>query len=128
MLAGFPWTLVGIALLLVFLGNVVWSGRKEKPPAKQKRQETNFRSLFYVGICWMAAGFPMGYAMQRPEYFGFFAMGVFFAALGLSRRGKWKSEKRWDELPADVRRFRIIVTASALLLVVAGAFVAVMAG
>ena len=128
----FLWTLVCIALILIFLGNVVWTGRKEKPAAKAKAkagaQETSFRTLFYTGICWIAAGLPMGYEMQQPAYFGFFAAGVFFAALGLSKRAEWKTEKKWGELPADVRKFRTMVNAAALLLAAAGVFAAVMAG
>jgi len=42
----FLWTLACIALILVFLGNVVWTGRKEKPSAKAKAKagarETSF--------------------------------------------------------------------------------------
>lgn len=127
MAVSFPWMLAGIALLLVFLGNIVWTGRKEKPPAKAK-EETNFRALFYVGICWMAIGLPLGYSVGQPSYFAFFAMGIFFAAIGLSKRGKWKGEKLWQQLAPETRRFRLMIMAIALLLVIAGAFVAIASG
>ncbi|MFA6489552.1 MAG: hypothetical protein WCT52_02620 [Candidatus Micrarchaeia archaeon] len=124
MAVSFPWMLVGIALLLVFLGNVVWTGRKEKPPAKGKQEETSFRTLFYVGICWMAVGLPLGYSVGQPAYFAFFAMGIFFSIMGLAMKGKWKNEKKWHQLAPETRKFRLMIMAAALLLVVAGAFAA----
>lgn len=120
MAVSFPWMLVGIALILVFLSNLVWA----KKQVKRKKPETSFRMLFYIGVCWMAVGWPIGFAMQEPAYFGFFAMGIFFAIIGLSKQKLWKNESEWGELPADERRFRLMVGAAAVLLVLAGAFVA----
>jgi len=103
-----PWILVGVLALVVVLGIVFWRVYRSK-----KNPETNYKTLFYVGIVWLAIGLPMG-------NFALWGMGMVFIAVGLANRGKWKDEKPWGKLSEAERRAKLWLIAAGLVVLVLG--------
>ncbi len=76
-----PWLLVAIGVLLVlFLVVALWRWKYGKKPL------LDYKTLFYVGLVWLAIGLPLG-------MIEIWLAGLLFIAVGLAKRGEWKSKK-----------------------------------
>lgn len=104
-----PWILAGVLALVVLLGAVFWYAYRGK-----KRPETNYKTLFFVGLCWLAIGVPLGNMALG-------GIGIVFIAMGLANRDKWKGEKSWGKLSEEERKRKLWLTVALLALVVLGA-------
>ena len=94
------WTSI-VVLILVLLGVFVFVSKEKKP-------ETDYHSLFVMGVIWIGAGIPLMISANSPTLF---FMGIVFMIIGLSNRKKWKQniqekKKRWKGLSKkDKKRF-----------------------
>ena len=89
----------------------------------KKRPETNYKTLFYVGLVWMMFGLPNGLIFGEDTFFGgyaFFIMGLVFMGVGLANKGKWKDEKKWSGLSEEQKKLKIAVVAGLVLLLLLG--------
>ena len=79
---------IGVGVVLVaLLGVVFWKWKKGD------RMETNYYSLFTIGMIWL----PLGIVFMATDLaIGpfFFILGLVFMGIGLSHRDKWPANKK----------------------------------
>ena len=80
---------------------------------RKKRQTTNYRALFIIGISFL----PVGIATKNP---GIWIMGLIFLIISLVNRKEWQSEKKWTELSMSDKALRLTLMIVGFLLLVAG--------
>lgn len=84
------WMNISMAILaaVIVLGIIVlvaaFKRKKEGRPLK-----TDYRSLFFVGICFLGAGATLAITTDNPGFYGMSALGVVYAIAGLANRDKW---------------------------------------
>jgi len=81
---------IGVLVLVIgiIITVVVLKGRKEG-----KYQETNYRALFIMGICFLPAGIPLSIATNNPGLLGISGLGLIYLSIGLANRDKWINKK-----------------------------------
>ena len=105
--------LIGVAVLAV-LAAVIAIFAKSKN--KDRREETDYRVFFILGISFL----PIGIASDNPMMWG---VGAVFLILGLANRDKWKAEPKWAELgPGRRKTIFLIILGLAILLLVSSVF------
>ena len=80
---------IGIIAILVFVGIIVtiivWKRKKEG-----MMEEPNYQVFYIMGICFLSMGIIF-MATVSPAFIGFTGMGLFYMAIGLANRDKWKT-------------------------------------
>jgi len=101
-----PWILLAIAVFLVVLFVYLFV-------CKNKKQETDYRAWFIIGLTCVAVGLPL-------ENYLVFAIGIVFATLGVLNREKWKrNDFDWKKDTLKI----LLLTLGMVLLVAAIALV-----
>ncbi len=79
---------------------------------RKKKETHNYRSWFFIGICWI----PIGIVTKN---LAFLAIGIIFTVLGLVNKNKWREEKKWSDLTPVEKRHKIILVAVGAILLIA---------
>ncbi len=98
--------MIAVAVIIVGLAIffVIARRKKKEPP--------NYRSLFFIGLCWI----PLGVAIKNPL---FYLLGAAFIIIAVLNRDKWRKEKSWSEhTPAEKRIKIALVSIIAILLII----------
>jgi len=94
-----------LALLFIFLGF-----------RKGEKQETDYYTLFIIGITWLAVGIPL-------KNYALFIMGLVFMGVGLANKDKWKKQEKWSEIPKGKKRLKIFLMIGLLFFLLLGVVV-----
>ncbi|MBR9675946.1 hypothetical protein GOV05_02985 [Candidatus Woesearchaeota archaeon] len=82
---------------------------------KGKRPETDYYSMFVMGIIFL----PVGIALDMQV---FFILGLVFMGVGLSHKDKWKKNHRtWSKLSEEEKKVKGIIIAVLAGLLLLGA-------
>ena len=85
---------VGAALLIVVLGTLASAGERRKVIP-------NYRSMFMLGICFLALGLTNS---------GFFPIAIVFLLFGVLNKDKWGMQTRWTDYPPKLKKIKYICT------------------
>jgi len=69
---------------------------------KKYGTKPNYRVFFIIGVTWI----PLGIATKN---FVFSAAGIVMMIVGLSKKKEWREEPKWNELPPQARRLKLIL-------------------
>lgn len=97
-----PWILIGIVALIILLGVLViyWTKKKKLP-----RREPDYYVWFWIGICWIGAGTPLGVNFNN---WGLSIMGLVFLIVGLAHKKDWKKNHvKWKDLKSTEKKFKM---------------------
>lgn len=90
-------------LLMIAIGLILLTLLVMMLVIKRKyKLQSDYRSFFIIGIVWL----PIGIVMKN---YAFIAMGTAFLISGLVNHKKWRQKQQWSELPAPVRRMKIVI-------------------
>ena len=81
-----------VILALVLLVGIITTFFVLKKRKEGTYKEPDYRAFFVMGICLL----PMGIIFMttlNPGFIGFTCMGLFFIAIGLANREKWKKKE-----------------------------------
>ncbi len=105
-MSGNIWIIVGIFVLMALFA-IFFLRRKRNIPE-------NYKTWFIIGVTWI----PLGIATDNHV---FTVMGAIFMAIGLKNKSKWKeNDVKWSDLSSDGKKVRVILIATALILILAG--------
>lgn len=76
---------LGVSVLVILLGAVVWKIRKGNSPG-----EVNYKAFFILGIVFLPVGVTLSISTKNPGLLGISGLGVAYLAIGLANRDKWK--------------------------------------
>jgi len=89
-MSGWMLIFLGFIALLSFVGIIVtlivWKRKKEG-----KMEEPDYQAFYIMGICFLLIGIIL-MATVSPAFIGFTGIGLFYMAIGLANRDKWKKE------------------------------------
>jgi hypothetical protein len=97
--------IIGVAILVLLIAAIIVHRKHQIPH--------NYRAFFIIGVTWL----PLGIIMKN---YVFSLVGACFLAIGLANRKKWNEEKKWADLPPEVRRLKLIVIIVLGVLLLAG--------
>ena len=104
------WPILSVLILIlvtVFAVIAILYQRKSKKPP-------DYRTLFMMGIIWLAIGIPIKNYMMS-------ALGLILTALGLANRKKWKeTSTNWGELTREEKAIKIFLIVLLSVLVIGG--------
>jgi heme/copper-type cytochrome/quinol oxidase subunit 2 len=97
--------MIAIAVVIVGLAVIfaVVQRKKKEPP--------NYRSLFFIGLCWI----PLGVATKNPA---FYIMGMIFIIVSLLNKNKWRREKSWSEHTPAEKSLKIALVSIILIMLI----------
>lgn len=72
---------------LVILGTLIIIAAKNEK--KEKINQTDYRSLFVLGICFFPVGIALWLALDNAGFIGISAMGFIYLITGFSHRKEW---------------------------------------
>jgi multisubunit Na+/H+ antiporter MnhB subunit len=99
------WGIIAITLLILLIAYIILTKKKKLIG------ETNYRTLFYVGICFL----PLG--INNP---GFLFLSILYIAIGLANKDKWGKEKKWEDFSPQERKVKMIIMIALLIVVLLG--------
>jgi amino acid transporter len=102
---------VGVILVLL-LGVMLFVRIKYKQPF-----QPDYRAFFLLGLIWIMIGI-INLIQDGSAALG--ALGVILLAIGLGNRDKWRQQKKWADLPPELRRMKLIFVLVILLVLVLG--------
>ena len=110
------WIIISMAVILglLVLGLVLFMIFRPKT----MKMEMDYRTFFVIGVAWLAVGI-IGIILYEGQWY-FLIMGAVFLALGLGNYKKWKKQKKWSELTPEEQRFKLVLMAFAVILLIAG--------
>ena len=86
----FEWLTVSMVILvLVVIIGVVFLVKVIKSKKEGTPLQTNYRALFFMGICYIGSGTAIAISTENPGLYGLAALGVVFMIAGLTNRDKW---------------------------------------
>lgn len=115
-MSAIPWIIISVGAVIILLAVIfiIFTTRKKVP-----RREPDYYAWFWIGICWVGAGIPLGINLNN---WGIFGMGIIFLALGLVHKKDWKKNHvRWKDLTPLEKKFRYWILIVLGILVIAGA-------
>lgn len=109
------WLLISIAALVILIAVVfIVLLLKKKIP----HREPDYQMWFWLGLCWIGAGVPLGISNNN---YALFAIGLVFMIFGLAHKKEWKKNKvRWEDLTPIEKKFRYWIFIILGILVLAG--------
>ncbi|MFC2162125.1 LPXTG cell wall anchor domain-containing protein [Candidatus Altiarchaeota archaeon] len=82
MIEGNSWILTAVIVVLILLFGLVFILKRRRDGSKH---ETNYKTLFILGITWL----PLGIATGNNAFFIF---GLCFMGLGIMNQDKWEKK------------------------------------
>ncbi len=107
-MAGTPWIIISILILLILFGVLFLL------LIKRKKRPADYYTIFVMGMIWLPIGIPLkNYALS--------AMGMIFMIIGLLNKDKWKENHRTlKDMDKDERKLMTIVIAILLVFLILG--------
>jgi hypothetical protein len=102
------WLIIMIAVAVIIVGLAIFMIVAQR----KKKEISNYRSWFFIGICWI----PQGVVFKNVF---FLVMGVVFAVVGLLNKNKWKEGKKWSDLTSAEKRIKFVLIAVVTVLFIA---------
>ena len=96
-------TRTAIATILIGLG-VIYTFK-----IKKLALEIDYRALFFVSLLFFANGFVF-------NYLAMWGVSILFFIVSLINFKKWKNEQKWSELPDEVKKVKLALIITILLL------------
>jgi len=108
-MGGISWIIIAVAVMIIVLGIAAFVASK-----KGKKRPIDYYVWFWIGIIWIAIGFPL-------ENYALSIMGIVFAGVGYSHRKEWKKNRQsWKQLPSNKRKSILISIILGVLVLAAG--------
>lgn len=110
-----PWIIIAVGALLILLivAFIVLLFNKKIP-----HREPDYQTWFWLGICWLGAGIPLG---TTSNNWGISFMGLVFMILGLANKNKWKKNHvKWKDLKPLEKKFKTWIIVVLGIIVLAG--------
>jgi len=86
------WPLIIIALIAILILGIVLVLIAWKKIKEEGYKEPDYRAFFIMGICLLPIGIIFMTTLN-PGFIGFTCMGLWYMAIGLANREKWKKKE-----------------------------------
>lgn len=110
-----PWIIISI-VVLIFLGLIMSLVLIKN---KDKKQKTNYYSLFVMGAIWVPFGLIMSYLEKESMIGGlFFILGWIYFVIGILHKDEWDKNK--GPYLIQNKKIRLFVMIGLILLLILG--------
>ena len=83
-----------------------------------KVRETDYRSLFWLGIFFLGLYIVSGFFMDTSSLTVFFILGIIYTIMGVAHRGSWGKERK--ELSVEKSKMMMKLTIAGLITFLVG--------